>query len=199
MHQEDRLRLLHECQNPIRADSGTAYPCSQRDLDGYTKFYRSNKDIVYVSPNTGTNNLVLWLDINQNPDSDSAAALKRLRNGLRIRPWGPDLLIKAFKDLDTAFFMGTLTGNVLVQWKKSMDVRSLLGLGPSHKVTWGYTSKVGHGQAKISINSTPHFKASGDPFREMWRTLLHEMCVSQPSILRTSFPWQYDTKSVLAN
>ncbi|MCJ1268478.1 hypothetical protein MMC22_008366 [Lobaria immixta] len=184
MDQEDRLRLLHDCQTPIRADKGTAYPCSQRDLDGYVKFYRTNKDIAYVSPNSGTNKLIIWLDINQKPDPESTAALERLGKGLKIRPWGPDLVIKAFKDLDTAFFMGTLTGNVLVRWKKVRDISNLWGFGSSHGVLWGYTSKMGHGQAQITINSTPHFKVASDPYREMWRTLLHEMCYAVTAITR---------------
>lgn len=187
MHREDRLRLLDECKNPIRADEGTAYLCSQRDLDGYVRFHRSNKNIVYVSPNRGTNNLVRWLDINKNPDSETAAALERLKQGIRIQNWGPDLLIKAFKDLDQAFFMGTLTGNVLVQWKNTREISDLWGLGSSRGVTWGSTFKMGHGQARISINSKPHFTEARDPHREMWRTMLHEMCVSQLPVLLTIF------------
>lgn len=187
MHQQDRLRLLHECQHPIRADKGTAYPCSQRDLDGYVRFYRSNDRMVYVSPNSGTNKLVLSLDIHKNPDPESAAALERLGEGLKIKPWGPDLVIKAFKDLDQAFFMGTLTGNVLVRWKNVRGMNNLWGFGSSNGTTWGYTSKMGHGQAQITLNSTPHFTSAPDPYREMWRTLLHEMCVSWLSVLFTGF------------
>lgn len=186
MQEEHRLRLLEECRNPIRADKGTAYPCSQRDLDGCANFYRSNRNADYVSPNTGTNKLVQWLDINQRPDSESVAALKRLREGLKIQQWGPDLLIKAFKDLDQAFFMGTLTGNVLVRWKNLRGISNLWGLSSRGKA-YGYTSKWGHGQARITIDPTSHFKGASDPYREMWRTLLHEMCVSQLSFLLAIF------------
>lgn len=187
MHREERLRLLHECKYPIRVDEGTAYPCSQTDLDGYVRFYRSNEHMVYVSPNRATNNLVQWLDIHKNPDSESAAALERLKQGTRIQKWGPDLLIKAFKDLDQAFFMGTLTGNVLVHWKNTREISDRWGLGSSRGVTWGSTSKMGHGRAGISINSKPHFTRARDPHREMWRTMLHEMCVSQLFVLLTIF------------
>lgn len=183
MKKEDRLRLLKECRYPIRADEGTAYPCSQKDLDGLVKFYDSPRNTDYVSPNRGTNKLVQWLDINQNPDPESAAALKRLREGLKLQRWGPDLAIKAFKDLDQTFFMGTLTGNVLVRWKNIRDIVDLWSKGS----TYGYTTKMGHGQARITIDPTSHFKKASDPYSEMWQTLLHEMCVSQLSFLLAVF------------
>lgn len=189
MREADRLRLLEECQNPIRADKGTAYPCSQRDLDGCVNFYRSNRNVDYVSPITGTNKLVQWLDINQPPDPESVAALRRLREGLKLEQWGPDLVIKAFKDLDQAFFMGTLTGNVLVVWKNVRDINNLWGLLSSNGTTMGYTSKMGHGQARITLDSPSHFRTASDPYREMWRTLLHEMCVSQLSYLLANTPF----------
>lgn len=182
MNQQDRSRLLHECEVPVRADRGTAYPCSQRDLDGYVKFHRSNRDRVYLSPNSGTNHLVQWMDINKTPDHQSAAALERLKHGLKIQPWGPDLISKAFKDFDQAFFMGTLTGNVLLRWRKARRINNLWGLrsdGPSY----GYTSKMGHGQARITIDPVIHFMSEFNPQSEMFRTLLHEMCVSQLSIV----------------
>ena len=35
-------------------------------------------------------------------------AIERLRDCLEIKAWGPDVVIKAFKDLDTVFFKGRL-------------------------------------------------------------------------------------------
>ena len=35
-------------------------------------------------------------------------AIERLRECLTIEDWGPDLIIKAFRDLDTVFFKGRL-------------------------------------------------------------------------------------------
>ena len=35
-------------------------------------------------------------------------AIKRLRECFTIEDWGPDLVIKAFRDLDTVFFNGRL-------------------------------------------------------------------------------------------
>ena len=35
-------------------------------------------------------------------------AIERLRECLTIEDWGPDLIIKAFRDLDTVFFNGRL-------------------------------------------------------------------------------------------
>ena len=35
-------------------------------------------------------------------------AIRRLRECFTIEDWGPDLVIKAFRDLDTVFFKGRL-------------------------------------------------------------------------------------------
>ena len=35
-------------------------------------------------------------------------AIERLRECFTIEDWGPDLVIKAFRDLDTVFFKGRL-------------------------------------------------------------------------------------------
>ena len=174
MHIEERLRHLRNCREPIRADSGTPYPCSQRDLDGYVRFHGSNRNAVYVSATTATNNLTRLLDIHQEPDASASAALGRIAEGLRNSRWGPDIVFKAFKDLDLAFFGGILIGNVLLKWKSYEGLRVLL----PGSTDWGWTPKTGHGQCAINLNASVIFKYARDPFREMWRTMLHEMCVS---------------------
>ena len=42
------------------------------------------------------------------PSSEEHDAIERLRECLAIEDWGPDIVIKAFRDLDTVFFKGRL-------------------------------------------------------------------------------------------
>ena len=51
---------------------------------------------------------------NKDLPQEEADAIERLRDGLKIKNWGPDLVIKAFRDLDTVFFRGRVVGNCLV-------------------------------------------------------------------------------------
>lgn len=150
---------------------GTAYPCRQGDLDLIWKHQHHNEDAEYITPAEATAELCDWLHDRSEPD-----ALKRLQTGTSTR-WGPDLIIKAFKDLDRAFFKGTLMGNVRVVWKghEDWDRRS-----PGDDAR-GITMMVRHAQCTIFLNAG-EVLCDGevqDVYRGMWRTLLHEMCVSR--------------------
>ena len=178
-----RMSLYEAARKPVRKNEGTPYPCEQRDLDGYLKHERDNSKARYITAIQATNELCDWLDHYKEPDASSLAALERLRDGIRLDPWGPDLVIKAFKDLDLAFFKGTLLGNVRVKWMcrtewlKTIDPRC-----DSPMEVVGYTQPGPHAQCAIALNAHHHLlnaHRTPNPFREMWRTLLHEMCVSR--------------------
>lgn len=174
-----RMRLYRAAHKDVRADEGTPYPCTQRDLDSYHKLERDNSKARYIKPARAANELCDWLNHFKDPDASSMAALERLRSGIELEPWGPDLVIKAFKDLDLAFFKGTLQGNVRVKWKCRKDWEK--GYAPLRDHCLGMTIPDAHAQCRIALNAhsillNPH--VTPNPFREMWRTLLHEMCVS---------------------
>lgn len=178
---DDRHQLYEMTRDHVRVDRGTPYPCTQKDLDGYAKHYRHN-NAQYVTTVKATNDLCNWLNHFHEPDASSMAALERLKNGLQLRPWGPDLVIKAFKDLDIAFFKGTLLGNVRVRWKGRQECNKLMGITD---LFLGVTIPEGHAQCRIILNAYTILVDSREgviPFRQMWRTILHEMCVSRPNI-----------------
>lgn len=172
--ENDRERYYFDALKPVRVNAGTPYPCRQEDLDSYLKLGYPDKNYVYITPNSATNDLTRWLS--QDFDASTAAALKRLQDGFKLQPWGPDLAIKAFEDLDLTFFNGKLSGHVQVGWVKRSKYRRHFG-GSS----WGVTEKGAHAQCKIFLNAYKIFVddyATPIPFREMWRTLIHEMVVS---------------------
>lgn len=86
-------------------------------------------------------------------------------------PWGPDLAIKIFCDLDAVFFCGRLRGHVCVTWADE-------GEFPDGDV-FGHTVFVGEGKAVIQLNGRFLFFGwgvrDGRVFTQMLATVLHEM------------------------
>lgn len=157
---------------------GTHYPCRQRDLDKIWKHRHDNSQAQYITPAEASAELCDWLDDRKEPD-----ALERLQAGIGLDPWGPDLIVKAFKDLDRAFFKGTLMGNVRVIWKcrEDWDEFSHRWGRTAEDDAFGITSMYRHAQCTIVLNARRllHNWEVQNVFRQMWRTLLHEMCVSR--------------------
>ena len=153
--------LYHCARYRPRADRGTPYPCSQMDLDRCFSLTATNP-YQYVELMEATYQLVRFNRVTKPLSPDEVAALSRLTRAVNIVEWGPDLAIKAFKDLDTLFFMGRLSGNCQVRWS-------------DHKMhDYGTTESLAHGQAKIWLNARLVLMGSPeegftDPFVEMWR------------------------------
>lgn len=172
-----RLRLYEEARLPVREHQGTPYPCRQRDLDGYVHFQRDNSRARYVSPFQAVNELCGWLDDSREPNASSMAALERLSRGLYLDPWGPDLIIMAFRDLDLAFFNGTLHGNTQIKWVGRTEWSRLL----PGTTAYGCTGPAGHAQAQIRLSADDILMNPSwvtPPFLKVWQTTIHEMCVS---------------------
>ena len=86
--------------------------------------------------------------------------------------WTPDLIIKAFCDLDRVFFLGKLRGHVYVKWRSS----SSFARRPSSTYIFGQTIALGGGKAELRLNTDAIFASTRlSAFKEMWRTMLHEM------------------------
>ena len=177
LSERTRRRLYEKAREAVRVDRGTPYPCSQKDLDGYLELPPSIPLGSLVSEVQATNEICVWLNHHNKPDAPSMAALERLHNNINKEPWGPDLAIKAFKDLDIAFFMGTLLGHVQVQWMCRTEFAQAHGPVPCY----GITSRKGPGRCRITLNAESLFlmrTVTPYPFKQMFATVLHEMCVS---------------------
>lgn len=165
-----RELYLMATRRRVDVNRGTPYPCTQADLDSCARL-ASRNNAQYITPNLATNELVRWLD--HDPDAVAVAALHRLRKGLKIIPWNPDIIIKAFRDLDAAFFKCTLIGNTELAWVGK--TARLLRFG--FMSCWGTTIKIGHARCRIELNAYKILLET-NPYQQMWRTLLHEMVVS---------------------
>ena len=109
-------------------------------------------------------------------ESRAAARLRTLDD---LTDWGPDVVMKAFVDLSTLFFACRLQNRVYVQWKSRREMASTGD--PGMERSFGYTTvkMMGRGRViQICLNKDAIFmQETFQPWKKMWGTLLHEMCV----------------------
>ena len=138
-------------------------------------------------------------DEKHRPSFDEHRAISNLEYAIRDHNfiYHPDIVVKAFNDLDTLFFGGRLSGNVLVSWPNSTQCAELEKttepglLGCKDGFIPGE-----QGQARIYLHPSNIFlgkPANEDPLRKMFSTLIHEVsCIPilieafRPSMLTSS-------------
>lgn len=95
-------------------------------------------------------------------------------------------MIKAFADIDVAFFDGRLRGNVVAVWASEEDILEK-GCGegkPERGCFMGLCQPIapeeneGEPRCRVWLNSDAIFDAP-DPRLQMWQTMLHELVVSR--------------------
>ena len=190
----DPKELFAEASKDISLSTGTAYPCTQKDLDtcgGKTRRTSRTRDhaqlraMWFSQPNKSPSVSIKTAarEIFEHNDSKRTErilpvkereAIDRLLAMLEKAcqdPWGPDLAIKTFCDLDAVFFRGKLKGHVCITW---VDV----GEFPERNV-FGHTIFLGQGKAVIQLNAQFVFfdwgVEDGRLFAQMLATVLHEM------------------------
>ena len=180
MHQASQ-QMYRAAFEPIRADGGTPYPCGQSEID----FHRRGK---VSSPNKGpfVSAIDATMEVVQHNNETrkvpplELAAIDRLIDAILDAEeygYGPDIIVKAFADLDLVFFNGRLRGNVCAEW--ASDEYFQRWRVPSG--AWGFTVKPHHGesgQCRVKLNAkTILLDPSTDlAFKTMFGTMLHEMC-----------------------
>ena len=173
--QRPRRQLRDEALQPISLHSGTNYPCSESKLrDATTPNHQPVRPV--ISKDQASYNVQAYNVLGGRIRDNEYSAICRLEDAIlgvfAGRHWTPDLIIKAFCDLDLVFFLGHLRGNVYVQWR---DARSF-PRRRRNRLTMGRTDYLGGGKAVIKLNADAIFAETAmSAFKEMWRTLLHEM------------------------
>ena len=172
-----RRQLHDEAFRPIRLNSGTPYPCTGSEIQDATNL--SHRPVRrFISRDEASYNVQAHNVLGARITQQEYNAICRLEDSiLRVfagHHWSPDLIIKAFCDLDCVFFLGHLRGQVYVRWRSGSSFPERR----RHRLTMGRTDYVGGGRAVISLNAdgifaadVPHLSA----FKEMWCTMLHEM------------------------
>ena len=156
---------------PVKAAGGTPYGCTQADIDTFCKAPRNVRSTRFLPAEVSIQILTSFLS-QQTPTPDVCDARARLRLAAWNPDWGPDIIIKALRDIDIAFFNSRLRGNVKVHWCNSSEEimrkhlpRIPLGLSISGER---------EGQSTVFLNADLIF-AKRNPCKQMWRTTLHEL------------------------
>ena len=155
----------------VKAASGTPYDCTQTDIDAFCRPPRNVRSTRFLPAEVSIQILTSFLS-QQTPTPDVYDALARLRLAAWDPDWGPDIIIKALRDIDIAFFNSRLRGNVKVRWCNSSDeiVRKHLPRIPLGLSSSGERK----GQCTVFLNADMIF-AKRNPCKQMWRTTLHEL------------------------
>ena len=185
-----RVRYNEACRD-VTLDSGTDYACSQNDLDATGGLARqafpadaradrsASHKAWFPQPNRGpfTNPKQACLEIFQHnslrrkPGELEQEAIDRLFKAIRTADrddiWGPDLIIKAFCDLDVVFFSGRLRGHCCVRWLREWTNPEDMLLGS--------TVHLGGGKVAIRLNADRILLDHPEPLFCMFATTLHEM------------------------
>ena len=171
-----RQELRHLAFQRVRRDRGANYPCTRGELyDAITPDHHPPRSC--VSPSQAAYEVYAHNRRGRNLGQAEYDAVRRLERATldvyeaRV-DFTPDLILKAFCDLDQVFFLGFLRRNVYVDW------RSASSFPPPHprRLTMGHTETLDRGKAVIHLNADGIFANTGmTPFVEMWRTTLHEM------------------------
>ncbi|KAF6218262.1 hypothetical protein HO133_006224 [Letharia lupina] len=112
-------------------------------------------------------------------EQDAIRCLARALDEAESGPWGPDLIIKCFCDLDIVFFGGVLQGNVRVGWGSAHE---LAMLEEALRDNYGITIHTQPGRVDIFLNARGIFSnpnAAVSLFRAIFSTMLHEMCTEE--------------------
>lgn len=179
MSSSARERLYHASLLSTNAQRGTPYPCSQRDINATEQFSHHNER-PFVSASRASREIIEHNDQRRSPSSceqDAIRCLARALDEAESGPWGPDLIIKCFCDLDIVFFGGVLRGNVRVGWGSAHE---LAMLEEALRDNYGITIHTQPGRADIFLNARGIFSnpnAAVSLFRAIFSTMLHEMCV----------------------
>lgn len=165
---EDFHDLVELCFYQVRPDTGTDYPCTMRQL----RDLRQLPAIRYPQPRSpyeACYTLVDFLRRDPIPGSKVDAALRRIGIALDLHDWGPDLIIKAFHDLDTAFFAANLAGMTTVNWFADSELCAM-----GHPSVFGVTEGPSKwpGPHEIYLNAHRIFRrGSAGHFSQMWGTV----------------------------
>ena len=144
---------------PVQRNRGTPYPCSESELrDALACNPRPRRNSSYVSAHLASHEIWAHNDLGKNLRLKEYDAIRRLESVildvmLGNIDWGPDIIIKAFCDLDRVFFKGRLRSHVYVEWKSASSCPA-----PRRRsVTYGRCQPLRGGKARIRLNADAVF------------------------------------------
>lgn len=161
---------------------GTPYPCNTYDLEeiaalpGYLIHLHYHP--LKRSTESATEELARFLAPTARITSNMQEAIDRLQSGLRIQDWKPDIVLKAFYDLDTVFFDGWLRGFATINWHSAQSWVDLERSRDAYRFELAFTEYLGDQRVAIRLNPWAILLDTPDAKVVMWSVVLHEMVVS---------------------
>lgn len=173
---EERDGLYWDTQSPVEAGRGTKYKCTQRTIDDYHRPSKRDNFSGFIPLSHSTQSLTTFLVSDPQASPEVEQALDRLCEARWNQNWGPDIIIKAAHDIDTAFFKSSLLGKITLRWG---DIETILQRPHVEEDTkaYGMTYYEGRGRCTIYLNADMIFNAPF-PCEQMWQTAFHEFLVS---------------------
>ena len=162
-------RLLKATEHPVNKRTRTKYRCTQGQIDAYQDV--SGED---VPGNGDRRKMIRYFNSILMQEPAETSSLQRLARVIKHppSPWGPDLVIKAFHDIDTVFFNGKLQGRVRIRWVRHVDK------GSDEGETFGGVEPLEHSRSEIRLYARIFELKITNPYMIMWRTVFHETAVS---------------------
>jgi len=164
-------RMIELSKYQVKVNTGSWYPCTQRDIDDYESFTSIRWQDSNWSMDDALFNLTQALC--GRPSRRTKEALDHLYHAVCDPACGPDTIIKAFHDIDLTLFGKTLRGRVIVRWTTEAFLRRR-GRGP----VYGVTMHKSKGRSTIYLNTDRIFDGNHSK-DQMWRVVIHEAVVSQ--------------------
>ncbi|CAF9925202.1 hypothetical protein IMSHALPRED_006409 [Imshaugia aleurites] len=183
LNDSKRQRLRSQTNEPISWSTGAHYDQPHSDLTLYQTFHSVPR--AQRRPKAEATQILVDFLTPLHHDELTAAqtsALNRLSAAVRDPDWDSSLVIKAFADIDVAFFDGRLRGNVVAVWASEEDILEK-GCGegkPERGCFMGLCQPIapeeneGEPRCRVWLNSDAIFDAP-DPRLQMWQTMLHEL------------------------
>ena len=167
----DMQTEIQRSSRAVRPTNGTRYPCTKEDLAVAQGLIPYVSPVPLVSAEEAIIRVLRWNHIDTIPKARESQAIQRFAAAVK-QPFGPDLAIKAYRDLDLIFFGGLLFGNSLVTWVFQPQ-EDWLGITQSgfHR---GRMSKISMNAGLIWI------MGHDDPYKIMISTLLQLVRIASP-------------------
>ena len=163
---------------------GTPYPCTQEEIDFHYWSSFPKPNVGHLMPAIEATQEMMW----QNDERRGLPTAEEISVSNLVKEvfstscgcgYGPDLAIKAFKDLATVFFGGRLHGNVYVMWADQSTCQKF----HIANTFWGVCQRprqYEREQVRILLNTDSIFRqklsdAERSPLERMFSVLLHEV------------------------
>lgn len=177
MPTKSRKELYREALLGVSINRGTAYDVTQQELDALSVFSTTDSG-PFISQSQATKEVVDYNQLSRKPSPVELAAIQRLHEALKEKDhlWSPDIVIKAFHDLDIIFFGGRLRNHVRFQWRSGEAfIAHVQPEGFALGATTG-TGRIGKMRIMLNAHNLLFRDVIQKPWMQMWSTALHEMC-----------------------